>query len=194
MHDLAQRWVSRLLERLLPEDVATALVGDLLEEHALRARTAGEREAAWWYWGQVARSAAPVLHTAFRRGDWVLAWVVGFVAYSFAVSAEVAARVSVAKVATHTVVDAVPVLIVYLVFIALAGYVAARVRVGGHAALAVVVTLTAVVELATAAHGMPLWYRLVLPIAGPAAALAGGALRARGARGGSASRGRNTVA
>jgi hypothetical protein len=39
-------------------------------------------------------------------------WVVGFVGYSFAVSAEDSARVSVAKVATHTAVDAIPVLIV----------------------------------------------------------------------------------
>jgi hypothetical protein len=193
MHGFAQRLVSRVLERLLPEDVAEALVGDLLEEHALRVRTAGRTQAAVWYWGQVVRSVAPVLHTAFQRGDWVPAWVVGFVAYSFAVSAEVSARVSVAKVATHTAVDAIPVLIVYLGTIVLMAYVAERVRAGAALALALLVALTAVVELVTAAHGMPLWYRLAFLIAGPAAVRAGAALFARWSRV-AASRRRRTVA
>jgi hypothetical protein len=193
MHDLAQRWASRLLERLLPEDVAEALVGDLLEEHTLRVRTAGPRRAAFWYWGQVVRSVVPVLHTAFRRGDWVLAWVVGFVAYSFASSAEMSARDSVALVATHTAVDAVPVLIIYLGTIALGAYVAERVRAGAGLALGLLVALTAVLELVTDAHDMPLWYRCALLIAGPAAALAGRTLLARWSRGAPASRRRRTV-
>ena len=194
MHRLAQRWVSRALERLLPEEVAEALVGDLLEEHRLRVRTAGPRGAALWYWGQVVRSVVPVLHTAFRRGDWVLPWVVGFVAYSFAASAEVSARDSVAMVATHTAVDAIPVLIIYLGTIALAAYVAERVRAGAALALALLVALAAVLQLVTAAHGLPLWYRCALLIAGPAAALAGRTLFARWSRGARALRRRRTVA
>ncbi len=179
MHEHAQRWVSRVFEWLLPEDVAEALVGDLLEEHAVRVRTEGSRRAALWYWEQVGRSVAPVLHTAFRRRDWVLAWVIGWVAYSIVVSAEISARVSVAKVATHTSVDAIPVLIVCLGTIVLVAHVAERVRVGAALALALLVALTAVTHLLTAADGMPSWYRLAFLVAGPAAALAARALRAR---------------
>jgi hypothetical protein len=182
MHRFAQRWVSLILERLLPDDVGQALVGDLLEEHALRARTVGARRAALWYWGQVGRSVVPMLQTSFRRGDWVLAWVVGFIAHSFAAAAEASARASVATVATHTAVDAVPVLIIYLGAIAFVTYVAERVRAGAAVALALIVELTAVVQLVTASDGMPLWYRLVFLFAGPAAVLAGGTLFARWSR------------
>jgi hypothetical protein len=182
-----------VVERLLPEDVAEAFVGDLIEEHALLVAAAGSRRAALWYWGQVVRSAVPVLHTAVRRGDWVLAWVVGFVAYSFAVSVEVAARAAVAPVATHTAIDALPVLLLYLPAIALAAHVAERVRAGAALAVALVVALTAVAHL-VAADAMPLWYRLVLVIAGPAAALAGGALFVRRSRRSCESRRRRTVA
>jgi hypothetical protein len=194
MEGLAQRALSRFLERLLPVDVAEALVGDLREERTLRAARVGPRQAALWYWGQVVRSLVPVLHGAFRSANWVPAWVVGFVGFSFAVSVEVAARDAVAKVATHGAVDAIPVLILYLGALALAGSVAERVRAGAALALTMVIALTAVVGLITAAHGMPLWYRLVLPIAGPAAALAGAALFRRRSRGAPASRRRKTVA
>ena len=179
MHEHAQRWVSRAFEWLLPQDVAEALVGDLLEEYAVRVRTVGPRRAAWWYWEQVGRSVVPVLHTAFRRREWVLAWVVGWVAYSIVVSAEVSARDSVAKIATHTSVDAIPVLIVCLGTIVLVAYVAERVRTGAALALAPLVAITAVTHLITTADGMPLWYRLAFLVAGPAAALAARALRAR---------------
>jgi len=179
MQEQAQRWVSRAFEWLLPEDMAGALVGDLLEEYAARVRTTGPHRAALWYWEQVARSVVPVLNTAFRRRDWVLAWVIGCVAYSIVVSAEYSARVSVAKVATHTAVDAIPVLIVCLGTIVLVAYVAERIRVGAALALALLVALTAVTHLLTAAHGMPLWYRLAFLATGPAAALAARALRAR---------------
>ena len=193
MQGFAQHWVSRVLERLLSEEVAEALVGDLLEEHTLRVRTAGPRRAALWYWGQVVRSVVPVLQTAFGRGDWVIAWVVGFVAYSFAVSVEVAARAAAMKVATHTAVDAIPVLILYLPAITLAAHVAERVRAGAAWAVALIVAITAVVHLVTA-DGMPLGYRLVFLIAGPAAALAGGALSALQSRRSRESRRRRTVA
>ena len=194
MHGVAQRWASRVLERLLPEDMAHALVGDLLEEHALRVRVDGARAAAGWFWAQVGRSVVPALHTAFRRRDWVLAWAVGFVAYTFAASAELSARDSVAMVATHTAVDAIPVLIIYLGAIVLTAYVAERVRAGAALALGLLVTLTAVLQLVTGAHDMPLWYRCALLIAGPAAALAGRKLFARWSRGARASRRRRTVA
>ena len=45
-----------LLERLLPEKDRNTIVGDLIEESALRARTSTRIATAWWCWGQVARS------------------------------------------------------------------------------------------------------------------------------------------
>jgi hypothetical protein len=188
MSGFAQRCVSRVLEQLLPEAEAEALAGDLLEEHALRARTAGPRRAGCWYWAQVARSVVPLLHAAFRRRAWVRAWVVGFVAYAFAASAEISARDAVAPVATHTAVDAIPVLIIYLATLVLAAYVAERVRVGAASALGLLVALAAAVQLVGAAPNIPLWYRCAVLVAAPAAALAGRALFKRWSRGAAARR------
>ena len=192
MQGHAQRWLIRLLAALLPEDVAEPLVGDLLEERELRVRTSGARRAALWYWSQVARSVAPLASIAFRRGNWVPAWVVGFVAFSFAASVEVAARATVTMVATHTGVDAVPVLLLYLGAIALAACAAERLRAGSGIALALLVALTAVLGLADVHHhGMPLWYRLAFLLAGPPVALAGYVLFTSGPRGAPTSRGRS---
>jgi hypothetical protein len=194
MPGLAQRWVSRVLEQLLPEDEAEALVGDLLEEHALRARTAGPRRAACWYWGQVARSVVPLVDAAFRRANWVRPFAVGFVAYAFAASAETSARDSVVPVATHTALDAIPVLIIYLATVVLAAYVAERMRAGAAGALGLLVALAAAAQLVAAAPGIPLWYRCAVLIAAPAATLAGRALFMRWSRGAAASRRRRTLA
>jgi hypothetical protein len=182
MHVFAQRCVNRMFERLLPKGAADALIGDLLEERAARCRAQGPYRSAGWYWAEVARSIAPALYVAFRHGDWVGAWAVGFVPYSVAVSAETSARASVARVATHTAVDAIPVLIVHLGALALGGYVAERVRAGASSALALLVGLSAALHLVGAASGMPIWYRVALLVAGPATALASGASAARRAR------------
>jgi hypothetical protein len=194
MYDLGQRWVSRMLERLLPKHEAEALVGDLLEEQAQRVRAAGPRRAALWYWGQIGRSLVPLLDAAFRRGDWVRAWIVGFVAYSVAASAEISARASVELVATHTAVDAIPVLIVYLATLVLAAYVVEHVRARAAIALGLLVALAAVVQLVMAAPSIPLWYRCAVLIAAPAAALVGRALFMRRSRSAFALRRRRTVA
>src|SRR5262245_61455952 len=60
-----------LLERLLPDGDRDAIVGDLIEESALRARVSTRTTAAWWCWGQVARSIPQLLWTGLRRRHWI---------------------------------------------------------------------------------------------------------------------------
>jgi hypothetical protein len=127
MPGFAERCVSRVLVQLLPAELAEAVIGDLLEERASRARSAGPRHAALWYWAQLVASVLSLLGAAIRRREFAVASVIGFVAYAFAAAAESAALESVALVATHTAVDALPVSIIYLLAITLAGYVAERV-------------------------------------------------------------------
>jgi hypothetical protein len=179
MQDSPPRWVNRLLERLLPEDVAEALVGDLLEEYALRARSTRAGGVSGWYWMQIVGSAAPLLCSAVARGRWPLTLGVGFAAYAFAEAVEVAVDAANSLLEPSTAAHTIPILIVGLAAIVLAGYLAAWIRPGAAAALALVVAVTAAVQLLTATEGMPLWYRLVSGIAGPFAAAAGGALFAR---------------
>jgi hypothetical protein len=194
MFDLAQRCVMRVLTQLLPADVADALIGDLLEERAALGRVAGSGRAAMWYWGQLVMSMLPLLHAALRRREFAVALAVGFVAYAFAVTTESAAREAVALVATDTAVDAIPVLLVYLPTLVLAAYVAERARAGAAFSLGLFVALSAVIQLIANVQGMPLWYRLALPVAGPMAALAGHALSAQWSRRAAAPRRRRSIA
>jgi hypothetical protein len=194
MTNRLQRLASLIVAQLIDADVAEALVGDLTEERAARARVAGPTRAALWYWAQVIRSMGPLLHGALRRKELVLACVAGLVGYAFAVAAENAARDAVALVASHTAVDALPVLIVYLPTIVLAAYLAERVEEGAALALGLLVALAGVVQLVANAHHMPLWYRCVSPLAGPAAALAGRWLLIRWSRRAAGARRRRSIA
>jgi hypothetical protein len=170
-------WVNRLLECLLSDDLAEPLVGDLLEEHALRTRSTGARSASSWYWIQVFGSAVPLLYFAFRHGRWVLAVSLGFTAYAVAEATIVAADVAMSQVLQPaTVAHAGLILVVGLTTIVLAGYLAARIRPGAGVAFVLIVTLAGAVQLLKVTGGMPLWYELVFLIAGPLAAAAGGAL------------------
>jgi len=177
--DAPPRWTVRLLERVLPPEVAGALVGDLLEEYALRARSAHPISVKQWYWAQLIGSAAPLVCAAVARGRWLLPVAVGFAAYAVVDATKVAADAAVATLPeVHRVTGTVLVLIASLVTILLTSYVAARFRPGAMAVLAVLIAVGAARLLVTPG-GMPLWYGSILLIAGPLAATAGGALSAR---------------
>jgi hypothetical protein len=194
MHTLALRWVSRALARVIPEEMAEALIGDLVEEHALRLCTDGPCRAALWCSGQILRSTVPLLGAALRRRAVLLALATGYVAYAFAAAAERAARDALAPVASHSAVDGIPVLFIHLCSIVLAAYAAERIGAGASLALGALVALAAVLQLAAPAHGMPLWYGGALLLAGSAAALAGRKMSRRTSRRASAPRLRKTVA
>lgn len=73
-------WLCSLLLRGRDREM---LLGDLVEEHALLASTAGRRVAARWFRSQVLHSAAPLLWANIRRGVWLktlLAALAGYVA------------------------------------------------------------------------------------------------------------------
>jgi hypothetical protein len=177
-HDPPPRWSVRLLERVLPAGTAHALVGDLLEEHALRARFGRASDAMRWYWAQVIGSLAPLLCSAVARGRWLLPMVVGFTAYSVVDAARVAAEASVAALPEPRAAHAISVLIVSIATIVPASYAAARIGRGAAAVLALLVALGAA-KILIAPSGMPSWYGASLLIAGPLAAAAGGALSVR---------------
>lgn len=167
----------RLLESLLPEEDRDAVVGDLIEESALRARASTRATATWWCWGQVARSIPPVLWTDLRRGHWFRTLGVAIVAY---VAASVLESVGVALILELLHPDPhlaiVVSVIVGLATMVLGGYVAASIRQGAAPALAAIILVVVAVLIVTMPNSAPLWYGLTFLIAGPLAALAGGRL------------------
>jgi hypothetical protein len=167
----------RLLESLLPEEDRDAVVGDLIEEIALRARASTRASTTWWCWGQVARSIPLVLWSDLRRRHCFGTLGVAIAAY---VAAGVLEWVGVAIVARLLHPDArlaiVLSVIVGLATMVLGGYVAASIRQGAAPALAGIILIVVAVLMVTMPDSAPLWYGLTFLIAGPVAALAGGRL------------------
>lgn len=166
-----------LLERLLPEKDRNTIVGDLIEESALRARASTRIATAWWCWGQVARSIPLLLWSDLRRRRWLGTLGVAIAAY---VSASVIEFVSTAVISRMFRPDAplgtVLSVIVGLVTMALGGYVAAAIRQGAAPVLAGIILIVVGVLFVTMPNSAPFWYGLTFLIAGPLAALAGGRL------------------
>lgn len=172
------RLAIRLLESLLPEDDRGAVVGDLIEESALRARASSRASVTWWCWGQVARSVPLVLWSELRRGHWFGTLGVAILVY---IAASVLESVGTSLVLglLHPDPRLGPALsvIVGLATMGLGGYVAASIRRGAAQVLAGIIFLVVVVLFVTMPDSVPLWYGLTFLIAGPAAALTGGRLK-----------------
>ena len=166
-----------LLERLLPERDRNTIVGDLIEESALRASASTRIATAWWCWGQVVRSIPLILWSDFRRRHWLGTLSVAIGAY---VSASLIEFVSTAVISQMFRPDArlaiVLSVIVGLVTMALGGYVAAAIRQGAAPVLAGIIFIVVGVLFVTMPNSAPFWYGLTFLIAGPLAALAGGRL------------------
>src|SRR5580658_7373033 len=71
-----------ILSRLVPEGERDALVGDLIEEHALRAAATSSSAALRWALQQVCASAPPLLWARLRRAAWIATFGVALLAYT----------------------------------------------------------------------------------------------------------------
>jgi hypothetical protein len=166
-----------LLECVLPEEEREAVIGDLVEESALRARASTRATATWWCWGQVARSIPVVLCSNRRRRHWLGTLGVATAAYVAAGVLESLALFAISILLRPDAQLAIVLsVIVGLATMALGGYVAAWVRQGAASALAAIILISVAVLALTMPHSAPLWYGLTFLIAGPLAALAGGRL------------------
>ncbi len=178
------RLATFLLGRLVPARDREELIGDLVEEHALRARGGGAA-AARWYWGQTVRTTGSLAWAGFRSGGWLKtlgAVLLAYLAVNVVVMAGDFAMSKLPGASEQTF--AVLSLAVGLPAAVLGGYVAARLRRGAAGALAVLIAAMGVVSLLATGAAAPLWYQLALIVVGPAGVLLGGRLRARRAAAG----------
>lgn len=176
---MAPRLAICLLGCLLPEADKDAVIGDLIEEHALL-QASSNRHAVWWYWNQVSRSLLPLLGMAIRRGQWpgVLGAALG--AYVLVTIVETAATMAASGLlVAYPLAQQRAALVIGLAATVLGGYVAASIRRGASATLAVIIALVVVVLMKTMSESAPLWYQFGFLVFGPLASLAGGALRRR---------------
>lgn len=177
-----------LLQRVLPERDREAILGDLIEEYELRARSTTPLMVSRWYWGQACRSIPRMTWGAVSRGRWLPTLGVAVGAYIAAGALEFAGTVAISKLLTPDApVFTVISLVVGLATMVIGGYLATWIRPGSATAMAAIVMIVVAVLMMTTSGDAALWYGLAFLILGPLAALAGGTL-CRGTRTGDADR------
>ena len=176
------------LERVLPEGDREAMLGDLVEECELRARSTKPWMVSRWYWGQVGRSVPRMVWGSVSRGRWLPTLGVAMGAYIAAGALEFAGTVAISKLLTPDApVSTVISLVVGLTTMVIGGYFATWIRPGAGMVMAGIVMIVVAVLMMTMSGSAPLWYGLAVLVVGPLATLAGGTL-CRGRRTGGAGR------
>lgn len=168
-----------MLSRLAPESEREPLVGDLMEEFALRANSSSASQALRWYLRQVCASAGPLLWVRFRRGVWT--WIstmgVALLAYIAVGVVDFAVKWVIPNWTADGTFAPNPLgLIVTSALVVVIGYCAARFRRGAPIVLGVIMLLVVVWMMWGTAEHIPLWYRIAYFLIGPGAAFLGGAL------------------
>ena len=165
---------------LLPRDRAEAVLGDLVEEFALRAEAEGRRAALRWYWSQLGRSLPRLAWASTTDRLWLRTWGVAAAGFVLATLIELGLLAGLANLWPSSADKDLVHLLVWLIAIALTGFVAARLQPSSPFALAVVTVAVAVALTIRFGAMTPLWLQLAFFLLGPAACLAGAALARRG--------------
>jgi len=161
-----------------PAQMFDAVLGDLAEEYALRHQGASRVRASRWYWGQLMRSALPMLWLDVRGQGWVSTLATALGAWFIASTLESFADIAMnAVLGPDTLFGTLPHFLIGLGSIALGGYVAALVRPAAPRILAVIVFIVVIVLMLTSTERLPLWFQLGFLVMGPAVAIAGGTCR-----------------
>jgi hypothetical protein len=171
---LLATWV---LSRLAPEAEREPIVGDLMEEYALRANRISSTAALKWYLQQVYASAPSLLWARIRRTPWFSTIGVAFLAYIGVGVVDFGVKWFIPNWTPEGGFAPNPLgLIVTFPMIVLIGYFAARFRPGA-AILLGLITLAVITWMTWGTNeSMPLWFRLGYFVVGPVGAFLGGAL------------------
>jgi hypothetical protein len=167
----------RILRWLLSERDREALIGDLVEECALRSAEPAQ-DSCRWCWEQVGRSVLPLLQARIRRRGWP--GKLGAAAAAYVVVAPLVVASDVVALELSGGQPAVQAWISFLAFVAalmLGGCLATSIRRGAAAPLAAIVMVMSALWLAQMPDRPSIWYQLGLLLAGPSSAVAGGRLR-----------------
>ena len=152
------RLASWLLGCLLPREDAEAVIGDLIEECALK-QSESQLQRSWWYWSQVSRSLTPLVWTRIRRERWGAVFGAAIAAFILANIVEMVATSAIWKfVDGQPVVQVSSSLVVGLAAMALGGYIAAWLHPRASGVVALLIVVVVVAFMATMEMSGPLWY------------------------------------
>jgi hypothetical protein len=164
-------WV---LDSVVPVPYRDALLGDLIEEYALRAESASPLTASRWFWSQAWRSVASLVWSSLSSGAWLISMSIAMGVYIAMGMLKFAADVAISKLlapeqATYVVLAPVA----FLTASAIGGWVASRIRRGAtiFLALIVMITVAVLIDLKVCVIPVPWWYQFGFLTLGPLAVL-----------------------
>jgi hypothetical protein len=162
---------------LAPRSQREALIGDLVEECALRAQADSSSEAHKWYLRQLCASAPPLLWTRFTRAAWISTLGVALFAYIAVGVVELIVNWAIAN-SSATGTAAYNPLGMFITFplVVLIGYFAARFRRRAPIVLTAIMLLSVTAMMLWSTESMPRWYRIAYFLVGPAASFIGSTL------------------
>ena len=159
-----------LLESLLPDPYREAVLGDLIEEYALRIESTSRFTASRWFWSQACRSLPPTVWSLLRSRDCLISISIAIGVYIFMGTLKFAADWMISKLvapdqSTHVVLAP----IVFLTTTVIGGCVAARIRRGATIFLALMVTITVaiLIDVKVCSIPVPWWYQFGFLTLGP---------------------------
>jgi hypothetical protein len=164
----------RLLEFFLPASTREAVLGDLLEEYALRVESTSALAASRWFWGQACRSVPYMLWSSLWSANCLTSVSIAAGVYIFMGMLKFAADLTISRwLAPSQTIRVVLAPIVFLTITAIGGCVAARIRRGATIFLAFIVMITVIVLIGIRVCTIPVpwWYQFVFLTLGPLAVL-----------------------
>jgi hypothetical protein len=150
------------------------MLGDLIEEYALRLESTSPWAASRWFWSQACRSVPSMVWSSLRSANCLLSMSIAVGVYIFMGMLKFAADLTIAKLAAPdqtTYVVVAP--MVFLTTAAIGGCVAARIRRGATIFLALIVMITVAVLIDVKACSIPVpwWYQFGFLTLGPVAVI-----------------------
>jgi hypothetical protein len=163
---------------LAPRYQREALLGDLAEEYALRAKAGSSSAAVKWYLQQLCASAPPLLWARVSQAGWLATAGVALLAYIAVGVVELIVDRAIASSSASSTAAYNPLFMVTTFPpVVLVGYFATRLRPKAAIVLAAMMLLTVTAMTLWTTEIMPLWYRVAYFLVGPAAIFLGSALR-----------------
>jgi hypothetical protein len=155
------------------------MLGDLVEEYAVRIESQSRFAASRWFWSQACRSVPSIVWCSLRSGNCLLSVSIAMGVYIFMGMLKFAADLMISKlVAPGQTMNVVLAPIVFLTTTAIGGCVAARIRRRATIFLALIVMITVAVlmDLKVCSIPVPWWYQFGFLTLGPLAVIIAPAL------------------
>jgi hypothetical protein len=163
-----------LLESVLPGPYREAILGDLMEEYALRGESTSPSAASRWFWSQACRSVPSMAWSSLRSGHCFISMSIAMGVYIFMGTLKFAADWMILKlVSPGQTTDVVLAPIVFLTTTAIGGCVATRIRRSATILLALMVAITVaiLIDLKVCTTPVPWWYQFGFLTLGPLAVI-----------------------